>query len=523
MASAQGERIAELEEVVQGEVVTAAVVREELQSTRARLIKLGDEVRDRTSGIMADATEMIEGVADIREDEFIKLKQGTLSVSEYEGKFTKLSKYAPELVTNERKRIRRFVQGLNVEIHEGLAAAQISTETLEKAQRVKNARMQVKDFHSRNRKFSSRTYGQTSKSSQPSKVGRGMGGIRTIGPSRGALSKRDRSGPVHTREAPSSGSAVITQVTCGYCGKSNHSENECWRKSGKCLACGSTEHQLVNCRSKTKIGGNTQRPEKSTFKQTSAGGSRPKVPARVYALDHQQIPDATEMVEGTVLVFHCLAKILIDPSTTHYFVNLNFMNGINLKPIKLSYDLEVKMPTGDKSLIANLVYRDCEICVGERKLLPDLIGLAIKRYDVILGRDWLARYNVQLNCRTKIVKLYIPGEATLKLDVRDKLASSALISRIRAKRLINKGVQGYLAFLINTPSDKVNLEDMPVVKDFLDVFPEELESLSPERDITFKIDVIPGVTPISKTPYRMAPTELKELNYNYRICWNGVL
>nr|XP_027096018.1 uncharacterized protein LOC113715913 [Coffea arabica] len=75
-----------------------------------------------------------------QEDEFIKLRQGTLSVAEYEGKFTKLSKYALELVTNERKRIRHFVQCLNVEIQESLAAAQISifTESLEKARKDTN-------------------------------------------------------------------------------------------------------------------------------------------------------------------------------------------------------------------------------------------------------------------------------------------------------------------------------------------------------------------------------------------------
>ncbi|XP_071905687.1 uncharacterized protein [Coffea arabica] len=125
--------------------------------------------------------------------------------------------------------------------------------------------------------------------------------------------------------------------------------------------------------------------------------------------------------------------------------------------------------------------------------------------------DWLARYNVQLNCRINIVELCIPGKATLKLDVRGKLASSALISGIRIRKLLSKGPQGYLAFLINTLGDKVNLEDMLIVKDFPDVFPEELEFLPPERDIAFKIDVIPGVVPISKTPYRMAPAELKEL------------
>ena len=68
-----------------------------------------------------------------------------------------------------------------------------------------------------------------------------------------------------------------------------------------------------------------------------------------------------------------------------------------------------------------------------------------------------------------------------------------------------------MAFLTNTPSDKVSLEDMPVVKEYPDIFPEELESLPPEREIAFKIDVTPGVAPISKMPYRMAPPELKEL------------
>ena len=65
MVSAQGEWIAELEEGVEGEVATAAVTREELQRTRARLTRLGEEVRDRASGILADATEMIDRVSDI--------------------------------------------------------------------------------------------------------------------------------------------------------------------------------------------------------------------------------------------------------------------------------------------------------------------------------------------------------------------------------------------------------------------------------------------------------------------------
>mgnify|MGYP004716565595 CR=1 FL=1 len=148
---------------------------------------------------------------------------------------------------------------------------------------------------------------------------------------------------------------MAPQVVYGYCGKSNHTENECWRKSKKCFYCDSVEHQLSSYPSVPKEGGGTQRPEKSTSKQSSAGGSRPKGPVRVYTLHHQQIPDSTEVVEGMIPIFHCLTKVLIDSGTTHSFVNPKFMSGVDVRPIKLPYNLEVKTLTGDRSLIANLV------------------------------------------------------------------------------------------------------------------------------------------------------------------------
>ena len=55
------------------------------------------------------------------------------------------------------------------------------------------------------------------------------------------------------------------------------------------------------------------------------------------------------------------------------------------------------------------------------------------------------------------------------------------------------------------------LKEVPVVNEFEDVFPEELPGLPPEREIEFEIELLPGVSPISQAPYRMAPVELKEL------------
>ena len=120
-------------------------------------------------------------------------------------------------------------------------------------------------------------------------------------------------------------------------------------------------------------------------------------------------------------------------------------------------------------------------------MVVDLINQAIKGYDVIIGMDWLARYHARVDCRTKMVDFCIPGEVTLKLDVRGILASFVLISGIRARKLLSNGARGYLAFLVNTPGEKMKLEDMPVISEYLDIFPDELLSLPFEREIELRL------------------------------------
>ena len=113
-------------------------------------------------------------VQEKREDDFIRLRQGTRNVAEYETQFTKLSKFAPDLVATEQRRVRQFVQGLNVKIQEALAAAQINTfiETLEKVQRIEITRGQVKAFHARKKSTLTSTSEKSKKNVTPSKVRR---------------------------------------------------------------------------------------------------------------------------------------------------------------------------------------------------------------------------------------------------------------------------------------------------------------------------------------------------------------
>mgnify|MGYP004715938393 CR=1 FL=1 len=106
------------------------------------------------------------------EHNFIKLRQGTLSVAEYETQFTKLSKFTSELMVPEQRRVRWFIQGLNMKIQEALIAAQVNTitETLEVAQRIENAKTHVKTFHARKRSAPSSTHGELRENAMPSKV-----------------------------------------------------------------------------------------------------------------------------------------------------------------------------------------------------------------------------------------------------------------------------------------------------------------------------------------------------------------
>ena len=75
-----------------------------------------------------------------------------------------------------------------------------------------------------------------------------------------------------------------------------------------------------------------------------------------------------------------------------------------------------------------------------------------------------------------------------------------------------KGCQGYLAHVVDTRRVLERMDQIQVVREFTDVFPEELLGMPPNREVEFKIELAAGTVPISKAPYRMAPVELKELN-----------
>ncbi|GJV88160.1 reverse transcriptase domain-containing protein [Tanacetum coccineum] len=99
----------------------------------------------------------------------------------------------------------------------------------------------------------------------------------------------------------------------------------------------------------------------------------------------------------------------------------------------------------------------------------------------VIGMDWLSKYHAKILCDEKVVHIPIDGE-TLIIQVMEKKA------------------------------DEKRLEDISVVKEFPDVFPENLPGIPPVRQVEFQIDLIPGAAPIARTPYRLSPSEMQELS-----------
>ncbi|XP_075478971.1 uncharacterized protein LOC142519836 [Primulina tabacum] len=131
--------------------------------------------------------------------------------------------------------------------------------------------------------------------------------------------------------------------------------------------------------------------------------------------------------------------------------------------------------------------------------------------DVVSGMDWLARNNAIVDCKGKGVKLRTPGQEEVVFHGKSK-ERKALLSTSQTWKAMKSGEDLYLAMISEVQGEvELRIEYIPIVREFPDVFPEELPGTIPDREVEFEINLVPGATPISKAPYRMAPAELKEL------------
>ena len=229
---------------------------------------------------------------------------------------------------------------------------------------------------------------------------------------------------------------------------------------------------------------------------------------RVFTINPQDVQASNTAVAGTLFIDKIKARVLFDSGATHSFISPYFANKLARDKILMKNYLAISTPLGE-TIEVKYMYPACVVEVEGRVLPADLIELAVLDFDVILGMDWLFDNYATLNCREKCVQfLKEEGEEfTLQCDRSEVPAN--LVSMIKARKLLGKGCQGYLAYVINKETEPDEFQQIPVVREFGDVFPKELLGLPPEREIEFSVELLPGTNPISIAPYRMAPTELK--------------
>ncbi|GKE89153.1 putative reverse transcriptase domain-containing protein, partial [Tanacetum coccineum] len=177
-------------------------------------------------------------------------------------------------------------------------------------------------------------------------------------------------------------------------------------------------------------------------------------PGKVYAVGHAGTNPNSNVVTGTFLLNNRYASILFDTGADRSFVSTAFSSQIDITPTALDHYYDVKLADG-RIIGLNTILRGYTLNILNHLFNINLIPVELGSFDAIIGMDWL--------------------------EVEDK-------------------------------SEKKRLKDVPIVRDFPKLFPEDLSGLPPTRQVEFQIDLIPGAAPVARAPYRLTPSEMKELS-----------
>ncbi|GJU31143.1 putative reverse transcriptase domain-containing protein [Tanacetum coccineum] len=142
----------------------------------------------------------------------------------------------------------------------------------------------------------------------------------------------------------------------------------------------------------------------------------------------------------------------------------------------------------------NTVLRGCTLGLLGHPFNIDLMPIELGSFNAIIGMDWLANHHAVIVCDEKVVRKF-----PMENEVFDQVVANFFCNRETKKEIENE-------------SEEKRLEDVPTVRNFLEVFPEDLPGLPPTRQVEFQIDLVPGAAPVARAPYRLAPMELQELS-----------
>ncbi|PWA90032.1 reverse transcriptase domain-containing protein [Artemisia annua] len=281
----------------------------------------------------------------------------------------------------------------------------------------------------------------------------------------------------------------------GYVGKAPLCKKCNWHHTGpcfiKCNTCNKVGHQTKDCR----------------HKGPATGGNPPPATVICHACGekgHYSNKFPTKNTDGAQVT------VLFDSGADRSFVSIPFASRLRIKPVALDTYYEIEMADGNL-VSTNTVLKGCTLTLLNHPFEIDLIPMRLGSFDVVVGMDWLSKNQAKILCDEKIIHVLINDETLIIREDRSKTRLN-FISCIKTKRYISRGCQVFIIQVTETKPDEKQLDEIPVVREYPKVFPKDLPGLPPVRQIEFQIDLIPGAAPIAQAPYRLAPSEMKELS-----------
>jgi hypothetical protein len=199
------------------------------------------------------------------------------------------------------------------------------------------------------------------------------------------------------------------------------------------------------------------------------------------------IPEGASVLTGTFSINDTPVKILFDFGATQSFISENLQGKMGLMGFHTNSAYKIITPGGQIS--SSTLICGVRLGLGSKIFPTNLLAVSLEGMDVILGMDWMTQHKVVLYISDRVVEINSPtvGHTTLYLPFKDGTDSCAYVTIIS------------------------HLDDIPVVCEYPDVFPDKFPGMPLDRDVEFVIELQLGTAPISKRPYRMPPKELAEL------------
>ncbi|MFS8007222.1 putative transcription factor interactor and regulator CCHC(Zn) family [Helianthus anomalus] len=286
-------------------------------------------------------------------------------------------------------------------------------------------------------------------------------------------------------------------------------QNQGFKKG--CYQCGDEGHFKRDCPQLNQNANDNSRPNNGNAGNNnnnnngSNGGNGAR--GRVFQIGAGEARNDGNVVTGTFSMNGVYASILFDSGADWSYVSTGFSSRLGLSPTPLVVKHVVEIANG-KTIEASHVLMGCKLDLLGQVFDIDLLPVTLGSFDVVVGMDWLSKFQAEILCKEKVVRIPLASGESLSVQGHRSGATVGIISAMKALSCLRKGYPSLLALVTDSRTDERKLEDLPVVREFPDVFPEELPSLPPHRQVEFQIELQPGAAPIARAPYRLAPGEL---------------